>query len=70
MEEYLGVIEKKGIFHGNFIFVHLDCFYWVKRDAFLPQGSHGLKAVTKKKLGYIPIEVDPEDMVPLARNDP
>jgi len=36
MEEYLGVIEKKGIFHGNFIFVHLDCFYWVKRDAFLP----------------------------------
>ena len=25
--------------------IHIDCLYWVKRDAFLPQGSHGLKAV-------------------------
>ncbi|XP_010445144.1 PREDICTED: DNA polymerase epsilon catalytic subunit A-like [Camelina sativa] len=22
---------------------HLDCFAWVKRDSYLPQGSHGLK---------------------------
>jgi hypothetical protein len=21
----------------------LDCFAWVKRDSYLPQGSHGLK---------------------------
>ena len=41
---------------------HLDCFCWVKRDSYLPQGSQGLKAVTKEKLGYNPIEVDPEDM--------
>ncbi|EPY23237.1 DNA polymerase epsilon catalytic subunit [Strigomonas culicis] len=49
---------------------HLDCFYWVKRDSYLPQGSQGLKAVTKYKLGYNPIEVDPEDMLPLAQNEP
>ena len=29
----------------------LQCLYWVKRDSYLPQGSHGLKAVTKAKLG-------------------
>ncbi|KAK7200869.1 DNA polymerase epsilon catalytic subunit [Novymonas esmeraldas] len=49
---------------------HLDCFYWVKRDSYLPQGSQGLKAVTKYKLGYEPIEVDPEDMLPLAQSHP
>eukprot|EP00760_Papus_ankaliazontas_P037243 PhM_4_TR8447/c0_g1_i1/m.51369/K02324/POLE1; DNA polymerase epsilon subunit 1 len=49
---------------------HLDCIYWVKRDSYLPQGSHGLKAVTRAKLGYNPVEVDPEDMVPLARTQP
>lgn len=49
---------------------HLDCFYWVKRDSYLPQGSQGLKAVTKSKLGYEPIEVDPEEMLPLAQNEP
>ncbi|KAG5467022.1 hypothetical protein LSCM1_01201 [Leishmania martiniquensis] len=49
---------------------HLDCFYWVKRDSYLPQGSQGLKAVTKYKLGYEPIEVDPEDMLPFAQSQP
>ena len=42
--------------------LHLDCFAWVKRDSYLPAGSHGLKAVTKAKLKYDPVEVDPEDM--------
>ena len=50
--------------------VHIDCLYWVKRDAFLPQGSHGLKAVTKAKLGYDPIEVDPEKMLESAQKTP
>ncbi|KAG0453679.1 hypothetical protein HPP92_024983 [Vanilla planifolia] len=49
---------------------HLDCFAWVKRDSYLPQGSHGLKAVTKAKLGYDPLEVNPEDMVRFARDQP
>lgn len=44
--------------------VHMDCFRWVKRDSYLPQGSQGLKAVTTYKLGYQPIELDPELMTP------
>jgi DNA polymerase epsilon subunit 1 len=50
--------------------VHLDAFRWVKRDFYLPQGSQGLKDVTKYKLGYDPVEVDPEDMVRFARDRP
>lgn len=62
---------------------HLDCFCWVKRDSYLPQGSQGLKvssqynssiltikAVTVAKLGYNPIEVDPEDMTRFAHENP
>lgn len=43
---------------------HMDAFRWVKRDSYLPQGSQGLKAVTKNKLGYEPLELDPELMTP------
>ncbi|KAL7564782.1 hypothetical protein ACA910_021045 [Epithemia clementina (nom. ined.)] len=50
--------------------VHLDAFHWVQRDSYLPQGSQGLKAVTREKLGYDPVEVDPEDMVPYAQERP
>ncbi|KAJ8768060.1 hypothetical protein K2173_021000 [Erythroxylum novogranatense] len=49
---------------------HLDCIAWVKRDSYLPQGSQGLKAVTKAKLGYDPLEVNPEDMVRFAKEKP
>ena len=45
---------------------HMDCFRWVKRDSYLPQGSQGLKAVTTAKLGYNPIELDPELMTSYA----
>jgi len=37
---------------------HVDCFRWVKRDSYSPQGSQGLKAVTTAKLVYNPIESD------------
>ena len=30
----------------------------------------GLKAVTKYKLGYDPVEISPEDMLPYARERP
>ena len=50
--------------------LHLDAFAWVKRDSYLPAGSHGLKAVTKAKLKYNPVEVDPEDMLPFAQTQP
>eukprot|EP00775_Hariotina_reticulata_P007932 gene7932-8128_t len=50
--------------------VHMDCLHWVNRDSYLPQGQRGLKAVTKSKLGYDPVEVAPEDMVRLAAESP
>lgn len=50
--------------------VHMDCYRWVKRDSYLPQGSQGLKAVTTAKLGYNPTELDPELMTPYAYEHP
>ena len=50
--------------------LHLDAFAWVRRDSYLPQGSQGLKAVTRAKLGYDPVEVDPEEMVRFAQEQP
>lgn len=48
----------------------MDAFAWVKRDSYLPHGSQGLKAVTKAKLGYDPIEINAEDMLRYAVEDP
>jgi DNA polymerase epsilon subunit 1 len=62
-------VSREGTFRGRFA-VHLDAFHWVQRDSYLPQGAQGLKAVTKYKLGYDPVEVDPEDMVKFAREKP
>ena len=50
--------------------VHLDAFCWVKRDSYLPQGAQGLKAVTRYKLGYDPVEIDAEDMLREAQERP
>jgi DNA polymerase epsilon subunit 1 len=69
MEDEIGVNVDNGEFKSR-ASVHMDCFYWVKRDAYLPQGSHGLKKVTKAKLGYEPVEVDPEEMVAMAMEQP
>lgn len=40
------------------------------RDSYLPQGSQGLKEVTRLKLQYQPVEVAPEEMVEKAINEP
>ncbi|KAK5966376.1 DNA polymerase epsilon catalytic subunit [Trichostrongylus colubriformis] len=48
----------------------MDAFRWVKRDSYLPVGSQNLKAVAKAKLRYDPVEVDPEEMCKMAREDP
>ena len=50
--------------------LHMDCYAWVQRDSYLPQGSQGLKAVTKYKLKYDPVELDPENIAPFARTNP
>lgn len=43
---------------------------WVKRDSYLPVGSQNLKATTRAKLRYDPVELDPEDMCRMACEDP
>ncbi len=48
----------------------MDAFCWVKRDSYLPVGSQNLKAATKAKLRYDPVEVDPEDMCRMASEQP
>lgn len=76
LEKYgVGLRETTGFFcreeyYVSPFIVHLDCYRWVKRDSYLPAGSQGLKSVTRVKLGYFPDEVDPEDMVEMAREDP
>merc|ERR1740117_684808 len=70
MDKEIGIVQARdGSFECRFA-TNLDCFHWVKRDSYLPQGSHGLKAVTKAKLGYDPVELDPEEMTPFAKDQP
>lgn len=45
------------------------CVRWVKRDSYLPVGSHNLKAAAKAKLGYDPVELDPEEMCRMATEE-
>lgn len=51
-------------------FLNMDCYKWVERDSYLPNGSRTLKQVCRIKLKYNPAEVDPEEMITLAINDP
>ena len=50
--------------------VHMDVFHWVNRDSYLPQGSRGLKAVTRTLLGFEPEEIPPEEMMEAAQKRP
>ncbi|KAI4260020.1 MAG: hypothetical protein LQ352_000516 [Teloschistes flavicans] len=61
--------NSEDIYQSNYG-VHMDCFSWVNRDSYLPQGSRGLKAVTVAKLGYDPDELDPELMTRYAGEKP
>ncbi|CAD6231570.1 GSCOCG00001475001-RA-CDS [Cotesia congregata] len=70
MKDQIGFAKNRD---GNFASrpaSHMDCLSWVKRDSYLPVGSQGLKAVTKSKLRYNPVEVDPEEMCKLAVEQP
>lgn len=69
MTAEIGIWMDNEEYMGRFS-IHLDAFRWVKRDSYLPQGSQGLKAVTKAKLNYNPVELDPEDMLPFASTNP
>lgn len=70
MSKEIGIsATKEGEYRGR-CSTHLDCLAWVNRDSYLPQGSRSLKSVAKYKLGYDPVEVDPEDMVRFASEQP
>jgi DNA polymerase epsilon subunit 1 len=38
--------DNQGEFKSRAV-IHMDCLRWVKRDSYLPVGSHNLKAVAK-----------------------
>ncbi|GMM40373.1 DNA polymerase epsilon catalytic subunit [Hanseniaspora uvarum] len=71
MYEEIGFrLDKQTDTYNSSYCCHMDCFAWVNRDSYLPQGSRGLKAVTRLKLGYDPLELDPELMTPYAYEQP
>ncbi|ORZ35386.1 hypothetical protein BCR44DRAFT_53396 [Catenaria anguillulae PL171] len=70
MRATIGWFKDENDEYKSYYAHHSDAFRWVKRDSYLPAGSHGLKAVTTAKLGYNPIELDPELMVPYAQEKP
>eukprot|EP00173_Palmaria_palmata_P002207 Plantae.Rhodophyta-Palmaria_palmata.ctg2374.p1 GENE.Plantae.Rhodophyta-Palmaria_palmata.ctg2374~~Plantae.Rhodophyta-Palmaria_palmata.ctg2374.p1 ORF type:complete len:167 (-),score=24.85 Plantae.Rhodophyta-Palmaria_palmata.ctg2374:361-861(-) len=43
--------------------IHMDVFHWVNRDSYLPQGSRGLKNVTRALLSFEPEKLSPEEMM-------
>nr|XP_022913041.1 DNA polymerase epsilon catalytic subunit A [Onthophagus taurus] len=70
MKQEIGFFKDREGVYTSRPAMHMDCFCWVKRDSYLPVGSHGLKAVCKAKLRYNPVELDPEEMCPLAASNP
>lgn len=65
LSQCLGFISEPSL-----TFVRVLVPRWVKRDSYLPVGSHNLKAAAKAKLGYDPVELDPEDMCRMATEQP
>ncbi|UKK02958.2 DNA polymerase epsilon catalytic subunit [Theileria orientalis] len=69
MNRLAGFHLSNGVF-VNAAVLNMDCYKWVERDSYLPFGSRTLKQVCKLMLKYSPVEIDPEDMVVMARTDP
>ncbi|KAI4291287.1 DNA polymerase epsilon subunit 1 [Pancytospora philotis] len=69
LERALSMRATREYYESPFI-MHLDCYKWVKRDSYLPMNNQGLKDAARIKLGYFPDEIDPEDMVRCAREEP
>lgn len=67
--EKFGFQKYKTTFTSN-KYIHLDLIYWVIRDSYLPMGRRRLKDVAKSKLQFEADDVDPEEMMELAKKDP
>lgn len=50
MKQAIGFCKSKDGVYSCRPAMHMDCLCWVKRDSYLPVGSHNLKAVAKAKL--------------------
>lgn len=50
MKREIGFYKNKDGVYSCRPAMHMDCLCWVKRDSYLPVGSHNLKAVAKAKL--------------------
>ncbi|CAD6189723.1 unnamed protein product, partial [Caenorhabditis auriculariae] len=70
MEKEIGFSKDSADEYKSRNCIHMDAYRWVKRDSYLPVGSQNLKAVTKAKLRYDPVEVEPELMCKMARELP
>lgn len=70
MKDEIGFSPDAQKEYKSFFGIHMDAFRWVQRDSYLPVGSQNLKAVTKAKLRYNPVEIDPEEMVRMASEEP
>ncbi|CAO4363568.1 unnamed protein product [Caenorhabditis nigoni] len=70
MEKEIGFSKDSADEYKSRNCIHMDAFRWVKRDSYLPVGSQNLKAVTKVTLGYDPVEVEPELMCKMAKEQP
>ncbi|CAB3408448.1 unnamed protein product [Caenorhabditis bovis] len=70
MEKEIGFSKDAADEYKSRNCIHMDAFRWVKRDSYLPVGSQNLKAVTRAKLRYDPVEVEPELMCKMAREQP
>lgn len=70
MHEIIGFEKNSEEVYQSTCCIHMDAFRWVKRDSYLPMGSQNLKATTRAKLRYDPVELDPELMVEMAINQP
>lgn len=78
LHEICRVLEKSTSSWPSLLSLHavidlllsLICLRWVKRDSYLPVGSHNLKAAAKAKLSYDPVELDPEEMCRMATEEP
>lgn len=46
MEKEIGFKKHLGGEYKSQYASHMDCFCWVKRDSYLPQGSQGLKVLS------------------------
>ena len=43
MKKEIGFYKDLSGEYKSYNAMHMDCFCWVKRDSYLPQGSQGLK---------------------------